>query len=248
MNVSVCMCSYNGERYIAKQIESVLLQLRSGDELIICDDGSTDSTIALIEGLATPQITLERNPSRLGVIGNFGKCIQLSTKEVVFLADQDDVWLPGKVNKVTRIFMANPDVTLVLSNAQVIDGEDCLVAERYLHLRHGSQCSIIRALCNLAKNQYLGCAMAFKREMLDYCLPFPTDIPMHDMWIGIVNDIYGKTFYLDEPLIRHRQHGSNASPSKHTSIWQMLKWRSVLIKNLSGRVLGHGFGRTVSRP
>ncbi len=85
---------------------------------------------------------------------------------------------------------------------------------------------------NLIKPRFRGCALAFRREMLNYFLPFPKDIPMHDMWIGLVNEIYGKTFYLKQPLVQYRRHSNNVTCEHRSSILQIIKWRYALFKNL----------------
>lgn len=232
MKVSVCMTTYNGDKYITKQIDSILLQLNNDDELIICDDCSTDLTISIVDSYADKRINLIENPIRLGVVANYNKCIFLAKNEIIFLADQDDIWMPDKVEKILKKFYKYPKITLVLSNAQVIDETDRVVKEYFLNFHSSIDISIFRALKNIIKNKYLGCAIAFRRKMTKYVLPIPSDVPMHDMWIGIINDIFGKTCYLNKSLIGYRRHSQNITSSKHASLQQMIKWRYRLIKRL----------------
>ena len=231
------MTTYNGDRYVAKQISSILPQLHNEDELIICDDCSTDSTISIVNSYTVGQLKLIENPIRLGVIENFNKCIGLAKNEIIFLADQDDVWMPDKVKKTLNTLCKYPKVTLVLSNAQIIDETDKIVKESLFNFQGAVNIGFARVLKNIIKNNYLGAAIAFRKNMAKYILPIPSDVPMHDMWIGIINDIYGKTYYLDEPLIKYRRHSRNVTSGRHASLAQIIQWRYKLIKRLLQTVM-----------
>ena len=93
------------------------------------------------------------------------------------------------------------------------------------------------ALQNFIKNKYLGCTMGFRREMLSVFLPIPRDVPMHDIWFGVLNGIYGRTAYIDEPLVAYRRHGGNASPVVSPGILKAARWRYCLAKNVARRVI-----------
>ena len=231
------MATYNGDRYIAKQISSILPQLHNEDELIICDDCSTDSTVSIVNNYVDGRLKLIENSIQLGVIENFNKCIGLAKNEIIFLADQDDIWMFDKVKKTLNTFYKYPKVTLVLSNAQVIDDTDKVVKGLFLKFHSAVNIGFIRALKNIIKNNYLGAGISFKKNMTKYILPIPSDVPMHDMWIGIVNDIYGKTYYLDKPLIAYRRHSRNVTSGIHAPLQQMVQWRYRLIKRLLETVM-----------
>lgn len=235
MDISVCLCSYNSEKYILAQVQSILEQLKENDEIIIFDDCSTDLTYEIISSIRDARIKLQKNSKNLGIIQNFNECIKSSSKDIIFLSDQDDIWLPQKVEKVINVFQANPEITLVLSDAQVIDGDGNLIASSHFQLMGGFNPGVVQ---NIVKNKYHGCTMAFKREMLDFILPLPKDIPMHDMWIGIINQIYGKSLYIEEPLIQYRRHSTNsANPYRSTNIINILIWRYRLVQSLIMRLL-----------
>jgi glycosyltransferase involved in cell wall biosynthesis len=236
-HISVCMTSCDGERFIAMQIDSILPQLDGDDELVICDDCSFDSTLSIIRGYKDPRIRLVRNEVRLGVIKNFEKCIAMAGNEIIFLADQDDIWMDDRVKKISGLFAENPETTLVLSNARVIDDSGRVVKDRFLKIYNPVNSGLVKAIKNIVKNNYLGAAIAFRKEMARYILPIPGDVPMHDMWIGILNDIYGRTYYLDEPLIQYRRHSGNLTSDRHSSPGQILKWRIILIRRLVERVM-----------
>jgi glycosyltransferase involved in cell wall biosynthesis len=239
MKISVCLASYNGSKYINKQIESILYQLRETDELVIVDDNSSDETVKIIEDFKDPRIKLINNVFNLGVVKNFERAINNATGDIIFLSDQDDVWLPNKVEKILEVFQKYPDITLVLSDAQIIDSEGQITATSFFKIRGKF---VADPLSNFIKSKYHGCTLAFRREMLEVFLPFPADTPMHDIWIGIVNGIYGKAFYIDEPLIQHRRHSSNTGRGmfNHAGIIKMLKWRFALAKNILALLLKHG--------
>ena len=236
-HISVCMTSCNGEKYIAKQLDSILPQLNKEDELIICDDCSSDETISIINGYNDPRIKLIKNAVRLGVLKNFERCIAGAKNDIIFLADQDDIWMPDKVKKMSRVFSENPRITLVLSNARIIDESDKAINSRFFKFYCRINIGLIRAVKNILKNNYLGAAIAFRRGITKYILPIPGDVPMHDMWIGILNDLYGRTYYLDEPLIKYRRHSRNLTSDRHSGFKQMLKWRLILIRRLFERAI-----------
>lgn len=232
MKISVCMATYNGERFIHEQLESILGQLESDDEVVIVDDASTDGTVHVAEGFSDKRIRIFRQEHNCGVLKTFERSLKEAAGEIIFLADQDDIWRSDKVTKIKSLFAARPDLSLVLSDSCIVDARGKIISET----RFKSERFHSGALINIVRNRYLGCAMAFRRSILAYCLPFPADLPMHDMWIGIVNQFVGKTEFIDEPLMSYRRHDSNTSPQSHAPLGQMIRWRWALVKNLAARV------------
>lgn len=229
LKLSVCMAVYNGAAYLQPQVDSILSQLRPNDEVVIVDDASQDGSPKLLSDLSDPRVRVFRNECNLGVLASFERAISLAGGDILFLSDQDDLWLPGKVDKVIEAFSSNPEVTMVATDAQIIDESGSVVAESFFEQRGKFSSGVVR---NLLKSKYLGCTLAFRRSMLRYFLPIPQDVPMHDMWFGLVNDIYGKTHYIDQPLIGYRRHGKNASPAIGGPATQRLVWRWRMAKNL----------------
>jgi GT2 family glycosyltransferase len=221
------MATYNGSQYVEKQINSILPQLSAKDELIIVDDYSSDNTISIIKKIEDSRINLIQNTSQMGVIKNFEKAILNAKGDIIFLSDQDDLWMPNKVREITSIFAKQKEVTLVTSNLQVIDKYDNLIPDSKLVGDF-----IPGIIPNLVRPKFRGCTLAFQQKMLKYFLPFPEDIPMHDMWIGLVNEIYGQTLYIDKPLLQYRRHGNNITSEYHADIVKIIKWRYALLKNL----------------
>jgi glycosyltransferase involved in cell wall biosynthesis len=222
------MAVHNGSKYIEEQIASILPQLSNYDEVVIVDDMSLDDTIAIIERLQDKRIHIVRQDSNRGVIQTFGHALKEAKGEILFLCDQDDVWRSDKVAECLKIFMDRPDITMVISNVQIIDAYGKITSDDKTEQRGFSP----GVLSNLVRNHYQGSAMVFRRRILKCCLPFPADIPMHDIWIGIVNQFVGKSVFIDEPLLFYRRHGSNKTPDAHAPLKKMIQWRWVIVKNL----------------
>jgi glycosyltransferase involved in cell wall biosynthesis len=236
MKVSVCMAVYNGATFLASQVQSILQQLRPDDELIVVDDASNDDSSAILARFADARVAVHRNERNRGVLASFERALAIAKGDVIFLSDHDDVWLPGKVDKALAVYRARPTVTMVASDVRLIDEEGRTVEPSFF-ARRGRFAS--GAVHNFVKNKYLGCTLSFRRGMLRIFLPIPPDVPMHDIWFGILNGIYGETHFLDEPLVAYRRHGGNASPIVSPGFGRAAIWRLRLAKNLAGRVLRH---------
>jgi len=242
--VSVVMATYNGKQYLDAQLASVLAQLLPGDELIIVDDGSQDGSLELIDDLASPLVRCVRNPQNMGVLATFERGLLLSTKDIVFLCDQDDIWLPGKRDAVVQAFKSDPGLWVVISDAELIDASGRLTEPSFMASRGGFQGSFWKTLVS---NRYLGCAMALRRELLGVALPVPRQVPMHDMWFGALGSILGKVHYISTPLIQYRRHGGNASPARSQDWLRMARWRGALMLALVARLSAWVLGRHAPR-
>lgn len=227
--ISVCLASFNGGGYIFEQIKSILVQLKENDELIISDDGSTDATLSIISLFQDSRIRLVQGP-RQGLVKNFEYALSEAKGDIIFLSDQDDIWVNGKVDKcLDALVLANAD--MVVTDCFVVDKDMNPVAMSFFNLRQ-SGCGVFK---NLIKNSYLGCCIAFRRHILDISTPFPNNIPMHDWWLGLVAESFGKVIFLNEPLIYFRRHVQNASCTANVSnfsIKEKMLHRYALILNL----------------
>ncbi len=233
--ISVCMATYNGERFLRQQIDSILAQLGDGDELIISDDGSTDGTTDIIRSVGDDRIRLVEGPRRASATWNFENVLRQARGEYIFLSDQDDVWTDNKV-AVMMEHLKRHDC--VVSDARMVDERLNVLEESYFKV-HGTRPG---RLCNtLLKNGYMGCCMAFSRRVRDAALPFPKDIPLHDIWIGNVAAYrYGVRFIADK-LVLFRCHSGNnsftAAKKSGNSPLKMLKIRLVVVKDLMIKLL-----------
>jgi glycosyltransferase involved in cell wall biosynthesis len=231
MKISVCMASYNGEKYIRQQIDSILPQLGESDELIISDDSSTDDTISVVKSINDNRIKLIKDQKFKSPVSNFENAIKNATGDFIFLCDQDDIWQPNKVESVLP-FLKQYD--LVVSDCKIVDGDLNIIEDSFFKKMHSST----GFWKNFVKNRYLGCCMAFRKEVLDNALPFPPQIAMHDIWLGLCAELFGHPFFLNEPLVLYRRHGNNASfgseKSKYTLMFK-IKYRISLLKMLIKR-------------
>lgn len=229
--VSVAMATYNGEKYIKEQLDSILINLNENDELIISDDGSTDKTIDIIKKYQRKdkRIKLIDGP-RLGVKQNFANAIKESNGKYIFLSDQDDIWDKNKVKKVLNIF-EKEKCQVVIHNAEIVDGKLKTTGQSFFDFRNSGK-GIIK---NIWKNTYIGCCMTFDSSIKDKILPIPNNIEMHDQWIGLLAEKYGKSIFIDDTLIKYRRHDNNVSAMKHHKLIKMIKNRIIFIINFIKR-------------
>lgn len=231
--ISVCMITYNGEKYIREQILSILPQLKQGDELIVSDDSSTDNTISIIKTINDSRIKLLENNQFHSPVFNMENALKHAKGDYIFMADQDDVWSEKRVDECLDKLKK---YDCVVCDAVLIDQNGETIEPSFFSLRNSKK-GFVR---NLYKNSYVGCCMAFNRNILDKALPFPTNIPMHDSWIGLVAEMYGKTLFLDSALIKYRRHGENCSPTgekSNNSLGQMMINRFNLFRYAVARRL-----------
>ena len=227
MTVSVALAAYNGEKYIKEQLCSIIPQLSGDDEIVVSLDPSTDGTRQVIEALGDSRVKIVDGEGR-GLIENFENAIRNCKNDLIFLCDQDDIWFENKVERVKSEFESDEDLLLVMHDARVTDEELKTLNESFFEVR-GTGTGIIK---NVIKNTYMGCCMALKKEALDYILPFPEKLPMHDQWIGLICEKRGKVKLINEPLILWRRHGDNASKTQHEGVLQMVKWRVSIIRSI----------------
>lgn len=224
LSVSICIATYNGANSIRQQIETILPQLLDQDEIIISDDHSKDKTVEILESFNDSRIKIFTNKKKSGPVGNFENSISLAGGEIIFLCDQDDLWFENKVESHLKYHKSHD---LVVSDAVVIDQEKKILFSSFFKQR-GSKKGLIS---NLIRNSYIGCCMSFTRKLAEKSLPFPGNIHMHDWWIGIVAELYGKIYFLNEPLMYYIRHSENASDTliKTLPVVTQIKNRMQLI-------------------
>ena len=229
--ISVALAAYQGEAYIEAQLRSILPQLAHDDEIIVSDDKPGGATERIVRRVMAddPRVRYVEGKGQ-GVVANFVNAIRHCRGDKIYLCDQDDVWLPDKVRQVTEAF--ENGATLVLHNAYVTD-KDLNITEYSFFALRGSKPGFLR---NIVKNSYMGCCMAFDRSLLKKIMPMPKHLPMHDQWIGLMGEKYGKVAFLDAPLIYYRRTGNNVTGGE-TTTKQKLQWRRYLIRRLIGRIV-----------
>lgn len=224
-SISVAMATYNGEKYIKEQLDSILKQLEENDEVIISDDDSKDNTRKIIEEYKDNRIKLIDGPKN-GVKQNFANAIKNCNGKYIFLSDQDDIWIDDKVQKVLNTF-EKEKCTCVVHDCIAFDSDTNEVVLDSFYKFRNSKSGIFK---NIWKNSYIGCCMAFDSSLKEIILPIPNNIEMHDQWIGILAEKKGKSIFIKDKLIRYRRHSNNVSEMKHHSIGKMIKNRINFIK------------------
>ena len=216
--ISIALCTYNGEKFLPAQLESFIRQTRPPDELVVCDDCSTDESVHLVEEFARRAafpVRLNRNEKNLRSTKNFEKAIALCTGDLIFLSDQDDVWMPEKLARIETEFDKNPKIGMVFSNAQIVDenlqatGDDLwsftFSDERRDAARNGKFLDVL-----LSQNVVTGATMAFRSRYRRSFMPIPGDVPnlIHDGWIALVIAAKAEIAFVDETLVKYRQHAA----------------------------------------
>lgn len=221
MDEIVCiLCTYNGEKYIYDQLESIFQQTIRINRLIICDDASIDNTVKIIKkwqkNVDFP-VSIYENDYSIGCIRNFEKALSLATSEYIFLADQDDVWLPNKVEITMKELKCLED--LYGKDTPCLVHSDLIVVDKDLQVLHKSFLKNQginhvfdekkQLQCLMVQNFVTGCTIAINRALKDKAMPFPKNIVMHDHWLALVASLTGKIGFVDKPTIFYRQHGRN---------------------------------------
>ena len=212
MTTSVVMATYNGAPYLPQQLASLAAQERLPDELVVTDDASSDETPEIIRKFAETapfRVRFFPNPQRLGVRDNFQRALSLAEGEVIFLSDQDDVWLPSKIRRVAEVIEGEEQPLIVMN--------DKIITDEQLRPSNATMLSNIRGYGAPASLFVAGCCSALRRSWLDLALPIPDGIAYHDVWIlGLGHDL-GVIRLCDEPLQYYRRHESNASQGPYSA-------------------------------
>jgi glycosyltransferase involved in cell wall biosynthesis len=229
--ISVCIATYNGEKYLKEQLNSILIQLSEEDEVLISDDGSSDNTLAILESFNDSRIKVYINNFK-NVVNNFEFVINKSIGDYIFLSDQDDIWAKSKIKEYMSVFSKDDKITLVISNLQLIDKDG-----NFIHREFYKNKFTNKLLNNLIKNNFIGCSMAFRKEVKNVVLPFPISLAMHDWWIGSCSIIFGKVEFIDKKLMYYRRHENNVTKEGGAKLLIKLIWRVKLIIHLIFRII-----------
>ena len=217
-NISVVLTTFNGAMYIIKQLDSILKQTLTADEIIICDDHSTDETVYLLKPyLKDSRIKLFVNSNQLGVVKNFKKAAKLAkcSNWLVF-ADQDDIWVPQKLSKLADAMDLIDDNTkpaLIYSDLAVIDKSDTITSASFWD-KQKIRPEKINLATLLYGNVVLGCTMIINRPMAEEFFSMDNHNYFHDEWLGLIAYSFGRAKILNEKLVLYRQHESNVTFSE----------------------------------
>ena len=217
MKISVALCTYNGARHLPPQLASILQQTIPVNEIIICDDGSTDDTIVIINSVQQSYpgiIALHQNQTNLGAKLNFQKAISLCSGDVIFLCDQDDLWLPHKVAATLLFFQLHPQAGAVFSNGSLMDEQgnplgytSCQSMGFSQKLQETVGPQQLWELLIRVNNLVTGAALCIKKETCSYLLPFfCPDLFWHDYWIALATAAKNQLYFMPDELIFYRIH------------------------------------------
>ena len=218
--ISVAMCTHNGARFVGEQVRSILAQSRPVSEVVVSDDASTDDTVQIIErtwetiGAEGPPLRILRNPVSLGVTRNFEQAIMATTGELVSLSDQDDSWVPNRVELLAAEFESRPSLGLMFTDARLIDGDGRVLPTTLFaaleispgelaEVRDGTAMGVL-----LRRNLVTGATVMFRRSLVDQAVPISPEW-VHDEWIAVIASVVSEIDWLPSLLVDYRQHAAN---------------------------------------
>jgi glycosyltransferase involved in cell wall biosynthesis len=246
------MATYNGAPYVARQLHSILEQLDADDEVIVVDDCSTDETLEVVRRLADPRIRVLRNDRNRGEVVSFSRALLAARHDFIFLADQDDVWMPGRVALMSRELAAG--TLLVGSNFEWMDAEERPIAVAYDGLAARDATRHLKNIYDIfiGKTTYFGCAMALHRRLAGVVAPIPRFVESHDGWIAIAANVLRSTAHIEQPTLRKRKHASNATSTvSNRNLYMRVRARLLYalgIAVVALRVLRGGGARPAAVP
>lgn len=231
--LSVCMAVFNGEKYLKAQIDSILLQIGENDEFVICDDCSTDSSVAILLEYNDNRIVLYENESRLGHVQNFAQAISRARGRYIVLADQDDIWTAGRLEVLlTALINCSAPRPLVIGDfIEFCDEGNYLDSEmnsKKLANTSGGRLSMFLDILG-GRSKFYGCCFAFDRALIKYILPISRYTEAHDMWIALVASLVGSVISVDNVVLHRRIHRHNITPRKRRSLLIIVKSRLLYL-------------------
>ena len=244
--ISIAMTTYNGEKYVAAQMETILKQSFPADEIIICDDGSDDRTVAILKQIMAENpkanIQLIENDTNLGYVRNFYKAISLTKGDYIFLADQDDEWHLDKIERTMQV-MQETDAAAVCTNCYFIDAESNRLEKVSGYDRNPFIDLVTEKITPISFYELVigniaqGCTYCFTKEVKEYYLRVNSKHLIHDHQIMFVASLLGKVYFLDEALIDYRLHGNNSVGFGNAEEAQKIHWKIPTLKPVMVRYL-----------
>ena len=238
MRIAIAMCTYNGQAYLAKQLDSFLSQTRLPDQIVICDDRSTDDSVLICQAFADRacsmgvEVSVQVNAENLGYVRNFERALGLCKADLLFLSDQDDVWHREKIARFQARFAAEPDLLLLHTDARLVDAagdslgcgllESQEVTAAEIALIHAGKARAVFVRRNLVT----GATAAFRASLLELALPIRPGW-IHDEWLGVVGALIGRVDCMEWEGIDYRQHGRNQIGARKRSVQEKISGAGV---------------------
>lgn len=232
--VSIVLATYNGERYLKEQLDSIIQQMLEPDELIISDDGSTDKTFDIIKSyLKDNRCVFIQGPQK-GYAQNFLYGLSKSQGDIILFSDQDDIWMNNKIEYIRNFFERNPNQWLVCHDMYLATNNE-INNNNYSQKSFNMRKRKNGYLYNMLFNGYYGCCMGITKEFKDHIFPFPSNVIQHDQWISIIAEFFHRASFVDEPLIVHRLHERNISHAG--SIMELIYYKYNLLLSTTKTIM-----------
>jgi glycosyltransferase involved in cell wall biosynthesis len=228
VRVSVALASYNGARYIEEQVRSILAELGDDDEIVVVDDASTDDTVDVLRSIGDPRIRLFPRSENRGYVRTFEEALGCTRGEYILLSDQDDVWIPGRVGRLLKELQHR---LIAASNLEFLDSGDRPGWSFKASATGRWRRNLLIILSGTSG--YYGCGMAMRRRALQLVTPFPPYLTeSHDLWLAIAGNLAHSIGHVEEPTLRRRVHGDNATPDRPRSVPAILRARVMLLRSI----------------
>jgi N-acetyl sugar amidotransferase len=231
---SICMATYNGEKYLAEQVNSILSQMGESDELIVVDDASTDGTLSYLERIVDPRVKVFSNQLNIGHVQTFARCLNLASGKYILMSDQDDVWIDGRLQVIKNALESG--VLLVSSNSEFIDSKSDVI-KSHLHfppflseVDSGHHLKNIKKIF-FGKAFYYGCCMGLSEELRKLILPIPAYVESHDIWIAMAANLVRSNAHLNRSTVVRRIHDTNAT-ELNRNFFKKIKSRFIFILSI----------------
>lgn len=237
VTVSVALCSFNGAAFLEEQLRSICLQTVPPDEIVLCDDASTDESVTLARRVVSeclaemPSSRLELrafvNPQTLRVTRNFEQALRACRGDLIALSDQDDIWVPDKLARMVDLFVRDPGLTLLHTDARLVGRTGEPLGGTLFHALRVTDSEISRIHSGqafevlLRRNLVTGATAMLRRQLLTCAAPFP-DGWLHDEWLGAIAAATGCVDVLERALIDYRQHGNNQVGARRDTVFELI--------------------------
>jgi glycosyltransferase involved in cell wall biosynthesis len=228
------MATYQGQDYVERQLRSILEQLGPNDEIVVVDDCSRDRTVEIIEAIADHRVAVHRNPVNRREVYSFGRAIELARGDVIFLSDQDDIWMPHRVELMAGKLQTS-GADLISSNFEWMDAEERPIDVPFDGVSSETSDRHLKNIFDIyiGKTSYFGCAMAFRRSLVPLIVPIPRYVESHDLWIALAANQIGSNLHIDDKTLRKRRHGSNTTSTvSNRPLFHRLRARVIFVKSL----------------
>ena len=227
--VDIVLATYNGEKFLSEQIDSIIAQDYKNWRLLISDDGSKDRTVKIAENYCNidNRIILVNKDRQGGVVKNFSKALEFVTSEYIMFCDQDDYWLPGKITHLKKLLMEKEVVVgkvplLIFSDLIIVDEALKITNKSFFHGSNINPKDNFNPQFLLWRSAVYGCTVMFNKSLYDVAMPLPSEVTMHDQWFALKASLMGFVMYSNESHVYYRQHGNNVVGAKNKSLFEKI--------------------------